>query len=578
MPTNRSPLVARLRSEEYWKGVTSADTPNAGRLWWGWGNAKVMRALLAPYASKVQCLPPTVDEVSIRAPRLPLSDLPDDLRLICSDNKFERLLHARGRSSPDIIRNSRGSVGNPPDLIAFPRTEGEVLRILQWCSDRGVAVAPFGGGSSVVNGFDPPEGYGQCICVDMLRFNKVLRVDEESQCALIQGGVYGPALEAQLKEKGYTLRHFPQSFEFSTLGGWIATRAGGHFATGPTHIDDLVESVRVVSPAGVTEGRRLPGSGAGPAEHRHYIGSEGIYGIIVSAWVRIRRRPTCRSSATVLFSGPTSDDSFLKGARAVRKISQCGLQPANLRLVDGPEIDRMAKIAGGDTDEPNPNAPAALLIGFESPDPSADLAAQMRQVLAICKQEGGQVEGGDERALQVRRDGGGERDGLAGKWGQGFMLGGYIMSVSCCSGRLTDTFETAVTWDQFEKFHRNVLKATRAAVDREAGGGSVTCRFTHIYPDGPAPYYTVVGRGVAGPHEKRDEQWLAVKRDAMEAVMANGGTSTHHHAVGRLHRPHYEMEQGELFPKTLAVVKQLHDPQWVMNPDVLVHRSVRSRL
>lgn len=570
-------------SDPWWAGMTGTSTPHAGRCWWGWGTTK---GLVANGLSPEQMIikPPSVAEVNLPPPRLNLGALPDMLQAFCTDDKFERLLHSSGRDMIDIVRNIHGEITNPIDLVAFPRDEDEVLKLLQFCSSESdserIAVVPFGGGSSVVQGVSsPPHScarFRASISVDLCKMARLLEVDKESMCVRVQAGIYGPALEALLKQHGLTLRHFPQSFEFSAVGGWLATRAGGHFATGPTHIDELVESVRVVSPAGVTETPRLPGSGAGPAEHRHYIGSEGIYGVITEAWLRVRPRPTQRASATVLFQGRAGDaclGAFLSGAEAARRVVQSGLQPANLRLIDGPEMSRV-------TGRSSSASTSALLLGFESSE-ATDLDAQMRQALELCTepQLGGVVEGG-VRDSWTRRGGSGEREGVAGKWGTSFMAGGYMFSAACCGTAIVNTFETAITWDKFPTFHAEVVAAVREAIrtNFKDGQGDVTCRLTHIYPDGPAPYYTIIGagdvdvdHGLAG--DRRCAQWLAVKEAATSVMLKHGATSTHHHAVGRLHRPHYERERGGLFEATLRAVKAVHDPRGVMNPDVLIKSS-----
>src|SRR5436853_5541898 len=208
--------------------------------------------------------------------------------------------HACGKAYRDLVKAFRGRDDHPPDLVARPRDEDDVARIVDWCAAEEIALIPFGGGTSVVGGVEPRFD-GPAVSLDVGALDRVLEVDQRSQAARIQAGVLGPALEDQLREHELTLRHFPQSFEFASLGGWIATRAGGHFATLYTHIDDLVESVRAITPSGVWESRRLPGSGAGPSPDRMLIGSEGILGVINEAWVRVRPRPTHRASAGVRF-------------------------------------------------------------------------------------------------------------------------------------------------------------------------------------------------------------------------------------------------------------------------------------
>ena len=311
------------------------------RKFWGWGDvgqgldATEQEALRKRYAAGYGVemrgpAAPRAEEIPLRAPRL---QPPASLRSITTTDPWERLVHAYGRSYPDIVRVFHRQVPEPPDVIAYPETEAQVVELLDWADSAGAAAIPYGRGSSVVGGVEPAVGdsYSGSITIDLERMNKVLEVDRESRAARIQAGARGPELEAQLKPHGYTLRHFPQSFEHSTLGGWIVTRSGGHFATLYTHIDDFVESTRMVTPRGVMETRRLPGSGAGPSPDRLVIGSEGILGILTEAWMRLQDVPRFRGSRAVRF------DSMMAGAAAVRALTQAGLYPANCRLLDAEE-------------------------------------------------------------------------------------------------------------------------------------------------------------------------------------------------------------------------------------------------
>ena len=221
-------------------------------------------------------------------------------------------------------------------MVAHPRDETEVEATLDWCDANGYVTVPYGGGSSVVWGVTPHDDLGPTVVISLDQLDQVLEIDDISRAARIQAGVFGPHLEDQLRPSGHTLRHFPQSFRFSTLGGWIATRSGGHYATNHTHIDDFVESVRMITPAGWWESRRLPGSGAGPSPDRMVIGSEGVYGIITEAWMRIQRRPTFRATAGVTF------ETWQAGCEAVRHLVQAKLWPANLRILDPAEARRAA--------------------------------------------------------------------------------------------------------------------------------------------------------------------------------------------------------------------------------------------
>ena len=517
---------------------------------WGWGyedeqpSPRELRDAAAfltgrlGFGSRDPEPPVPLSEVSLPAPRV---RPPKALTTICSTSDFDRALHSYGRSYSDVVRAFRGVFDHPPDVVVHPRSEGDLAAALDWAASAGAAVIPFGGGTSVVGGVEPAgcEGYAGVVTIDLKSLDKVLEVDPVSMSARIQAGATGPRLEEQLGEHGLTLRHFPQSFQFSTLGGWIATRAGGHFATLYTHIDDLVESVRALTPVGVWESRRLPGSGAGVSPDRMLIGSEGTLGVITEAWVRVRPRPTRRASAPVRFG------EFAAGAEAVRALSQSGLYPANCRLIDA----REAEVTGaGD------GSHALLVLGFESADHEVEPSLTM--ALEICGDHGGTWE----------RLGAGDREAV-GSWREAFLRAPYLRDVFIAIGVLSETFESAITWERFPAFHERVIDEVSGALREVCGGGSVTCRFTHVYPDGPAPYYTILAPARRGAEL---EQWAELKRAASEAVIAGGGTITHHHAVGRAHRPWYDRQRPEPFAAALRGAKAAVDPRGVLNPGVLI--------
>ncbi len=490
------------------------------------------------FGSGVPSEPVPLSEVEIPSPRL---RVPTRLESICFTDDYERCLHAYGRSYADVIKAFGGRFDHPPDVIAHPRTEDEVAEVLDWAVSTGAAVIPFGGGTSVVGGVEPRIGpeYEGVVTVDLKALDRVLEIDAVSLAARIQAGALGPGLEAQLAEHGLTLRHFPQSFQFSTLGGWIATRAGGHFATLYTHIDDLVESIRALTPSGWWESRRLPSSGAGISPDRLLLGSEGALGVITEAWVRVRPRPAQRASAAVQF------DDFFSGARAVCALSQSGLHPSNCRLLDPVE----AAITGaGD------GTGALLVLGFEAAE--RDVKPWMAAALQCCADHGGKAE--------RRRSADGD---AVHSWRDAFMRAPYLRDVMVAMGVLSETFESAITWDRFETFYRHVVDRTKAAAEEACGGSVISCRFTHVYPDGPAPYFTVLAPARAGSEL---EQWAEIKRAASEAVIGAGGTITHHHAVGRDHRPWYDRQRPDPFARALRAAKAALDPTGALNPGVLI--------
>jgi alkyldihydroxyacetonephosphate synthase len=519
----------------------------ARRKFWGWGRegeglaASEVERLGAVFTERLGIdgvrmqEPPRVEDLDLRAPRLAP---PAPLEPVFSTEPYDRAAHTYGRSFRDLVRAFRRDYAHAPDLVAFPRGEGELTSVLEWCSDAGVAAIPFGGGSSVVGGVEPDvgDGYRAVISVDLRHLQGVLEVDRTSRAARIAAGTLGPALEAQLKPYGLTLRHFPQSFEWSTLGGWIATRSGGHFATLHTHIDEFVEAVRVVTPRGVLQTRRLPASGAGPAAERLFCGSEGTLGVITEAWMRVLPRPRFRAGASVSFA------DFADAVEAARELAQSGLHPANCRLLGHEEA-----LVSGSGD----GSHSILVLGFESAD--HELGAWLARAVEICRGHRGEVHGGDDDPAAV--------------WRAGFLRGGHLRDGLTRLGLVSETFETAITWDRFWEFHQGVLAATRQAVRRACGGGVVSCRFAYVYPDGPSPYYTVVAPGRPG---QELEQWDEIKVAAAEAIAALGGTITHHHAVGRDHRRWYLREVPQLFGRALRGAKAELDPAGIMNPGVLL--------
>jgi alkyldihydroxyacetonephosphate synthase len=527
------------------------------RKFWGWGyedqgptreQRDAIASLLASrFGTGALTItePPRLEELELRAPRVAP---PASLAAICSQSAEDRAGHAYGKSFRDVVRAHRRDYSNPPYVVAFPRSESDVVATLDWCASADLVAIPYGGGSSVVGGVEPPrDGHRGAVSIDLSRLDRVVEIDRVSRAARIQAGALGPALEDQLRPHGLTLRHFPQSFEVSSLGGWIATRSGGHFATLYTHIDDFVESLRVVTPSGVVESRRLPGSGAGPSPDRLFIGSEGILGIIVEAWMRLQDRPKLRASAAVQF------DDFLSGARAVRAIAQAGLYPANCRLLDPGEAETAGAGSGRE---------AVLVLAFESADHPLD--AWMKRALECAADHGGRFA---EDAARTKTDGDAARGGAAGAWRNAFLGAPYLRDAMVGMGMITETFETAIPWNRFEDFHARVMATTEDAVKRVCGAGRVTARFTHAYPDGPAPYYTITAPSRLS---SQIEQWAEIKQAASDCLIALGGTITHHHAVGRDHRPWYDRQRPEGFATALRAAKRALDPRSILNPGVLI--------
>lgn len=552
-------------------GVRRAGDSNAPRSFWGWGRegegapaAQVeaieggLRHWLGMQSLAADA-PPQLEEIELPAPRV---EAPAELNDLVSARPRDRLSHTYGKSYRDIVRAFARNFENPPDYVAFPRSEADIVRVLEWCDRDRLAVVPYGGGSSVCGGVEArlSGAHQGAVSLDLSGLDQLLELDPVSRAAHIQGGIMGPALEACLRPHGLTLRHYPQSFEFSSLGGWIATRAGGHFATLYTHIDDFVESLRVVTPSGTIESRRLPGSGAGPSSDRLFIGSEGALGVITSAWMRVQQRPRFRAQATVGFQGDGDDGntrSFLQGARALRAVVQAGLFPANCRLLDPMEalLNQASGSGGGES---------LLLLGFESAD--HPLHARMQRAVELARDHGGSVEdaGIKYSAEDAERP---ARTDAQGAWRSAFLRAPYLRDALIARGVFTETYETATTWDRFESLHAAVNSAARQATRETGGEGVVTCRITHAYPDGAAPYFTVVAPAARGAELA---QWDAIKAAITDAMLSHGGTVTHHHAVGRDFMPWYLKQRSAGFGRALAAVKRELDPAGIMNPGVLV--------
>jgi alkyldihydroxyacetonephosphate synthase len=527
------------------------------RSWWGWGSVEEavtpaesdelltrIRGLLPDAELEPHAAPEPAD-LALRTPRV---RPPSSLAALCSVDPSDRAGHTHGKAFRDVVRNLHGRLDHPTDLVVRPRSEQDVVDVLDWCSRDRIAVVAYGGGSSVVGGIEP-RFEEPAVSLDLGALDRVLEIDRTSRAARIQAGVLGPDLEDQLRPHGLTLRHFPQSFAWSTLGGWLATRAGGHFATLYTHIDDLTESMRVVTPIGVSESHRLPASGAGPAPDRLFLGSEGTLGVITEAWMRLQDRPRWQATASIAFT------TYAEAVAATRTIAQAGLYPANCRLLDPAEafLNAGTSVTGG-----------LLVVAFESADHPVDPWL--------------------DRALEIALDHGGERlavrdrdqrtDDAATTWRSSFLRMPYLRDEAARHGMVVETFETACTWDRFEEAHAVITTAAQDAVNRVCGAGVVTCRFTHVYPDGPAPYYGVYAPGRWG---STVAQWDEIKAAVSEAIATNGCTITHHHAVGRDHRRWYDRERPDVFATALAAARDALDPAGILNPGVLLPVSRAGR-
>ena len=531
-------------------------SPSERRSFWTWGHVsdeptqldreKTAKLLSERFGREVR--PPSIpktSDISLRPPRV---KIPSNLREFTNSDHEDRITHTYGGHFTELLQAIRGHFPHPPDAVAHPRNEEELERVLDWCTTNSIVAIPYGGGTSVVWGLTTPESSDRAVSIDTDRLNQVLEIDDVSRSVRVQSGILGPALENALRPQGLTLRHFPQSFPWSTVGGWIATRSGGHFATNHTHIDDFVESTVMLSPNGRFETRRLPGSGAGPSPDRMVIGSEGIFGVISESWLRLQKRPKYRASLGVRFS------SWKQGTEAVRAIVQAKLWPSNLRILDPVEAQLNAGLNGTDS---------LLIIGFESSDYSQRSA--INTAMEIAREFGGVFEDKD----LIIDDGTGTKTGRGGSveaWRRAFI--GVNAGLGLGMGLLSDTFETAITWDAWPEFDTQVReKVGKALIQTLGESATLSCRFTHVYPDGPAPYYSFSGPVSIGAEQ---EHWSQIKETANEAIVTAGGTITHHHAVGRMHKSAWKKQIPKGYDQVLRSIKREFDPAGVLNPGVLI--------
>jgi alkyldihydroxyacetonephosphate synthase len=505
---------------------------------------------------------------ALEAVRLPPSKLPPDtlarLRAACGEDwvrtsRLERVTHALGKSLPDLLRLRAGDVDVAPEAVVYPADEGAVAAVLRVAAEAQLGVVPFGGGTSVVGGVDARPGPGQAgvLALDTTRLDREVGYDAASGTATFQAGIDGPALEAALARLGRTLGHFPQSFEHSTLGGWIAARSSGQQSNGYGAIDQLVVAVRVVTPEGVVRTIAVPRSASGPDLNQLVLGSEGTLGVIVEATLRTAPAPAASDERGMLFR------SFADGVASVRDVVQQGLPLSMLRLSDASETELaqvMRRHPGRRFD------PAELVLG---------LAARRGYAAERCALIYG-ADGASARAAAppyprgrgLRPPHGGLPLGRAPgrSWRRDRFRTPYLRDWLLDHGVAVDTFETALPWSAILGGHEAILRAVRRSLEAHAGAGLAMAHLSHSYVDGASLYFTFLyPLDAAGPLA----QWQALKRDATEAVLAAGGTLSHHHGVGRDHAPWLEREKGALGVRVLRAAKQALDPKGLMNPGKL---------
>lgn len=484
-----------------------------------------------------------------------LREITDEARV--RTDAFERAFHAVGKSYYDLLRIRAGAISDAPDAVIYPTSHDEVQGILACCAERRVAVVPYGGGSSVVGGVEARRAGGQAgvVTLDTTMLDRLIDLDEVSHTATFGAGIYGPELEDVLSERGYTLGHFPQSFEFSTLGGWVAARSAGQQSNRYGSAAKWLVAARVATPSGEWRTKPFPASAAGPDLNHLVAGSEGTLGVITEATVKVHRKADARDFVSFMFR------DFESGANAVRRITQAGLPVATLRLSDANEThfygsfrhvvkpSKVQELALGALGKAGFDHPCVLMVGFEGD--AGTVRTAWRHVLSLATRNGG---------LYVGR-------GPGNSWYENRFSMPYLRDPLMDHGVGIDTLETSTTWSNVHHLHATVSGAIGRAIERRGVRGAVLAHISHTYLDGTSLYFTFIF-----PRDLDDEvgQWREIKEAASRAISENGGTISHHHGVGIDHAHWLPDEKGALGVGVLEAAKARLDPEGIMNPGKLL--------
>lgn len=523
--------------------------------WNAWGDPKAAKPLSEGIRSLLQqalgvadsaAVEKSPEDVALRPCTLTEADR-DELSAIvgeqhCRTDDVARLLHAGGKSTLDLLRRNGDGIQDAPDAILLPGDEDEVGAILRYCTEHRIAVVPFGGGTSVVGGLDPLRGgFSAVVSLDLRRLDALHHLDAMSGEAELGAGMTGPRAEELLGAHGFSLGHFPQSFQFATIGGFAATRSSGQNSAGYGRFDDMVRGLRAVTPAGVLDLGRAPASAAGPDLRQLLLGSEGVFGVITR--VRVRVHPVPESTRYEAWSFPDFDT----GAEALRAVAQTGTGPTVIRLSD--EAETGVNLATTDNiGERSITGGCLAVTVFEGcPDHTASRHAETR---AVLEQRGGTSLG----------------EGPAKAWEHGRFGAPYLRDSLLAAGALCETLETATNWSNIAALKNAVTEALTVSLAESGTQALVLCHISHVYPTGASLYFTVV----AAQRGDAVEQWRKAKAAASEAMVRGGGTITHHHAVGADHRPWMRAEVGELGVAVLRAVKSTLDPAGILNPGKLI--------
>jgi alkyldihydroxyacetonephosphate synthase len=538
--------------------------------WWGWGEERHGGALdertLGLLRETIGCAEQPRPPVALSAVRIPPARLPEGasaaLREIVGpegvrEDHAERVMHAAGKGYLDLVRLRAGTPEHAPDAVVLPSRHEQLRAVLELCAARHLAVVPFGGGTSVVGGVEPlRDGSAGAIALDTRRLRGV-RVDRMSRIATVGAGARGPELERRLASDGLTLGHWPQSFQYVSIGGCVATRSSGQASSGYGGIAKMVLGLRLACPAGEVALQAMPGSAAGPGLRELIVGSEGTLGVIDQIALRLRAAPAERVYEGAMF------DSFPAGCGALRAMAQEHALPEIARLSDPAETRLSMTMAhtGG----------LKGRLGHAYLDARGYGESRGQRCIAILGFEGaaGEVRSRRRRAhALVRANGGLLLGGSPGRaWLAGRFEAPYLRDDLLSWGVMVETLETATSWSNLERLHAAVAGAIERALSEQGTPGIVMCHVSHLYETGASLYFTLIARQREGEEAR---QWHAVKRAACDAIVEGGGTITHHHAVGRDHAPWLERELGREGLAAIGALKEKLDPAGIMNPGKLL--------
>ncbi len=454
----------------------------------------------------------------------------------------ERVVHSLGKSYLDLLGLRVGLPLVVTDAVAFPSSVKEVKGLVEWATDRGVSLVPFGGGTSVLGGLKAWKGrHKAVVTVDLRRLNRVKEVDETSMLVVAEAGIRGPEMEEALHSRGLTLGHYPQSFHFSSLGGWIATRSSGHLSGRFGGIEDMVQAVRLVTPRGEIETRSVPARSTGPELKEMIIGSEGSLGFIVEAVLRVHKRPVAKESRVLLFP------DFPRALDICRQMVQGGIVPAMIRIADEDEASMILALAGLEAED----VPALVLLEFHGD--KREVEASMRKAVSHWVKADA-VDIGSETAEL---------------WEEEYYRAPYLRDDLLDRGLLVETLETAANWSDLQDLYTAVDDALVEVFSRNRIEGLVLCHLSHAYLDGASLYFTILSPQLPG---REMEQWQELKEAATEAILQRG-TLSHHHGIGIDHARWLRREHGEIGLRALRALKAAVDPEGIMNPGKLLEEG-----